>query len=80
MIASAIHILASAPPPALGRCEESMSPEPHCMAETIRERWLKLFDQAWHELDSAKLMALITQINELLEKEDKEINKPLPPP
>jgi hypothetical protein len=67
------------PPPALGRCEESMSPEPHCMAETIRERWLTLFDQARHELDSAKLMALVAQINELLEEEEKEKNKTLPP-
>ena len=40
------------------------------MVESIN--WLKLCEQAQHELDSAKLMALVAQINELMEVEERE--------
>ena len=49
----------------------------YCMAETIRERWLKLFDQAWHELDLAKLMALIAQIKDKGKKQAADQFRPI---
>jgi truncated hemoglobin YjbI len=47
-----------------------------------RERWLQLCEQAATEQDPEKLMALIAQINRLLEAKERRLrhNPPAPKP
>jgi hypothetical protein len=45
-----------------------------------RERWLELAELAANEQDPDKLMALVREINELLEKKQKRLNDARPMP
>ena len=41
------------------------------MPETIKDRWIKLCEQARQEMDSAKLIELVSQINALMEEDER---------
>jgi len=44
--------------------------------ERTKERWMELCEQAALELDSQKLMALITEINRMLDSKMEEQHEP----
>jgi hypothetical protein len=53
------------------------------MKGEAKERWMELCEQAANEQDSAKLLALVAEINKLLEEKSRRINKknvPFEPP
>ena len=41
------------------------------MSETIRERYLKLCEQASREMDSKKLLELVNEINKLMAEDEQ---------
>jgi hypothetical protein len=45
------------------------------MKGEVKERWMELCEQAANEQDSAKLLALVAEINKLLEEKSRRINK-----
>jgi hypothetical protein len=47
----------------------------HEMKGEAKERWMELCEQAATEQDSAKLLALVAEINKLLEEKRRRISK-----
>jgi hypothetical protein len=45
------------------------------MKGKAKERWMELCEQAANEMDSAKLLTLVAEINRLLEEKSRRIKK-----
>ena len=43
------------------------------MQGPLKERWMELCEQAANELDPAKLLQLVTEINNLLEQKERRL-------
>ena len=49
------------------------------MQGKLNEEWMQLCEQAVVELDAEKLMALVTEINRMLDEKDRHLKSGKPP-
>jgi hypothetical protein len=47
----------------------------HVMQGKVKEHWMQLCEQAAIEQDSEKLMALVTEINRMLDEKDRRLKR-----